>query len=202
MQVRLKFTIFGLIVIVLLNLITSVCGGEKMTNQNFQHYVQNRRIVIKKLLSIARENVKSSLKESEEMREIITMLGELRAEEATEFLVQYIALMPSGIFFEKTIKNVYPAVGALIWIGYPSVLTILNIGFSRERSDLEQKLMAHVIYSVLGHGYRNSREVGTRLGRLIIQEHLRSANPPKQVRERLIKFMEKYFPAKKPIKRH
>jgi hypothetical protein len=62
--------------------------------------------------------------------------------------------------------------------------------------------MAHVICSVLGGGYRNRWEVGRRLGRLIIQEHLRSANPPKQVRERLIKFMEKYFPAEKPIKRH
>jgi hypothetical protein len=201
MQIKLKVIIFSLM-IVLLNLITSVCGGEKMMNQNLQNYVQNRRIVIEQLLSIAKKNIKSSSKESEEMREIITMLGKLRAEEAAEFLVQYIALMPSGTFFEKTIANIYPAVGALIQIGYPSVLTILNTGFLRERSDLEQKLMAHVICSVLGDGYRNPLKVGRRLGRLIIQEHLRSANPPKQVRERLIKFMENYFPAEKPIKRH
>ena len=201
MQIKLKVIIFRLM-IVLLNLITSVCGGEKMMNQNLQNYVQNRKIVIEQLLSIAKKNIKSSSKESKEMREIITMLGKLRAEEAAEFLVQYIALMPSGIFFETTIANIYPAVGALIQIGYPSVLTILNTGFLRERSDLEQELMAHVICSVLGDGYHNRWEVGRRLGRLIIQEHLRSANPPKQVRERLIKFMENYFPAEKPIKRH
>jgi hypothetical protein len=45
MQIKLKVIIFRLM-IVLLNLITSVCGGEKMMNQNLQNYVQNRRIVI------------------------------------------------------------------------------------------------------------------------------------------------------------
>lgn len=199
MSIRSKVIIIGWMITVpiFLSLITLLSGEEKMSDQDLKRYVQNRRSVVQQLLSVVRRNIKSP---SEATREIIIMLGELRAEEAAEFLVDNIKVMPPGTF-EKTTKIVYPAVGALIHIGYPSVQVILNKGFLRERSDLEQKLMAHVIRSVLGQGYQNSWEVGTRLGRLIIQEHLCSAKPPAPVRERLVKFMEKHFPTEKPIKR-
>ncbi|MCS7188057.1 MAG: hypothetical protein RMK89_14060, partial [Armatimonadota bacterium] len=97
-------------------------------------------------------------------------------------------------------SDLYPAVVALQLIGYPSVEEIVWRSFEQERSDMEQKLMADVIRGVLGRGYPNSWESGTRIGRLIIQEHIRFTNFPSPIRERLVKFMEKYFPEKKPTK--
>jgi len=168
----------------------------QMAIPEIHQFMEKRTEVVKTLLYIAKQKIKSKPTEA---AWAIELLGELRAIEATDFLLDNITFQNPYVD-EPTDR--YPAMVALIYFGYPSVRGIVYNGFKRERSDLEQKLMAHVICSVLGGGYRNRWEVGRRLGRLIIQEHLRSANPPKQVRERLIKFMENYFPAEKPIKRH
>jgi hypothetical protein len=165
-------------------------GGAEMSDKELQQYVENRRGVIQRLLSIAQQNPQSP---SEKTRRAIEMLGELRAEEATEFLVDHISILPPGSFDEKTIETVYPAVGALIQIGYPSMRTILNRGFVKQRSEQEQKLMAHVIRGVLGRGGRDSWTLGTRLGKLVIEEHLRSAGLSEPVKQRLTSFMERYF---------
>ena len=167
----------------------------QMAISEIHQFMEKRREVVKTLLYIAKQKLKSNPTET---AWAIERIGELNAIEATDFLLDNIAFQSPYV---DEPADLYPAMVALILIGYPSVREILYSGFKRERSDLEQKLMAHVIYSVLGHGYRNRWEVGRRLGRLIIQEHIRSANPPKQVRERLIKFMEKHFPAEKLIKR-
>jgi hypothetical protein len=168
----------------------------QMAIPEIHQFMEKRTEVVKTLLYIAKQKIKSKPTEA---AWAIKLLGELKAIEATDFLLDNITFQNPYVD-EPT--DLYPAMVALILIGYPSVRGIVYNGFKRERSDLEQKLMAHVICSVLGDGYRNPLKVGRRLGRLIIQEHLRSANPPKQVRERLIKFMENYFPAEKPIKRH
>ena len=193
-----------IIVLIFLTFNAISLWGQKISEQELENYVQKRSMVIQQILYLIKQQPKSpvDIETQVKINKAIRMLGTLRAIEATEFLVEHISMSFPLLESERGLKTQYPAVLALIYIGYPSVQMILNKGFVKERSDLEQKLMAHVICSVLGGGYRNRWEVGRRLGRLIIQEHLRSANPPKQVRERLIKFMEKYFPAEKPIKRH
>lgn len=196
----------SLTTLILLFSVTLLQGYQEIIEQKFKDYMQIRSKIIQQLLLAAQQKPGSVVDIKTQIRivESVRMLGELRAIEAIAFLVEHIAmsfpLLGTGTA-ERGVETDYPAVGALIRIGYPSVREILNRGFLRERNDLEQKLMAHVIRSILGQGYQNSQEVGTRLGRLIIQEHLRSVKPSASVRDRLVKFMEKHFPVEKPVKR-
>jgi hypothetical protein len=195
-----------IMVLIFLTLNAIPLWGQKISEQELENYVQKRSMVIQQILCLVKQQPKSpvDIETQVKINKAVRMLGTLRAIETIEFLVENISmsfpLLGAGTA-ERGVEIQYPAVWALIQIGYPSIQMMLNKGFFKERSDLEQKLMAYVICSVLGDGYHNRWEVGRRLGRLIIQEHLRSTNPPKQVRERLIKFMEKHFPEEKLIKR-
>jgi hypothetical protein len=162
----------------------------EISDRDLRRYVQNRRKVIQQLLSVVPRDLKSP---SEEVREAIVMLGELRAEEATERLVDCISIVPPGTIDTRTTETVYPAVGALIRIGYPSVRTILERGFVRQRSEQEQKLMAYVTRHVLGRDAPDRWMLGTRLGRLVVEEHMRSSDLSEPVKQRLTRFMERYF---------
>jgi hypothetical protein len=114
----------------------------------------------------------------------LELLGELRAEEATGFLVEHIAIVPPGEVFDPGPEGTYPAAGALIRIGYPSVRTILREGFRRPRSEQEQKLMAYVIERVLGG----------KIGAFAIQDHLETLAASNPHKPRLMRFKNKYFP--------
>lgn len=189
--------IFILTVYAMMSAIGSVASLQRGVLEEVDEYVRHREQTIKQLLDVIAQQPKD-LYAYLRWRKAVRLLGQLRAVEATGLLLEQIANV--SLTSERTLETLYPTVGALIPIGYPSVRAILNQGFRKERSDLEQKLMAHVIRNVLGYGARDRWEVGTRLGRLVIQEHLHSAKPPAPVRERLTKFMEKYFPEKRAAK--
>ncbi len=162
----------------------------QMTIQEIRQFMGKKDKVVKSLLFIAKQESKSNPVRA---AWAINMLGELKAIEAINFLLDNIAFQ--NPYVDEPI-DLYPAVVALKMIGYPSIKAIIYEGFKQERSDIEQRLMAMVIKEVLG-----PREIGTRLGRLVIQEHLHSAQLPSLIRERLVKFMEKHFPERKPTKR-
>lgn len=166
----------------------------QITDQEVIQLMEKRSKVVGTLLSIAKRELKSNPIKA---AWAIEKLGELKAREAIDFLVNNITFQSPYV---DEPSDLYPAVVALQLIGYPSVEEIVWRSFEQERSDMEQKLMADVIRGVLGRGYPNSWESGTRIGRLIIQEHIRFTNFPSPIRERLVKFMEKYFPEKKPTK--
>lgn len=169
-------------------------GCTEMTEQELRDYVKMRAKVIQQLLKVVEKEPKTP-EENDRWAEAVDMLGALRAEEAAPLLVKHIAVVRLLVDEERTILTVYPAVGALIRIGYPSVRTIIYEGFRKERGEREQQLMAFVIQKVFG-----GSEFGKRVGWLVIEEHLRSAKLPPENRKRLQKFMETYFWKGKPTK--
>lgn len=115
--------------------------------------------------------------------EAVKLLGEVREPRAAPLLVENI-LVPGTDGDSAQIEDQYPAVAALVRIGYPSVQAILRSGFRKPRTDVEQRLMAHVVAQVLGK----------RLGAMAVEERLATSSLPATERQRLRQFAARYFP--------
>lgn len=154
----------------------------QMSDQDVRQFMERQAEVVKVLMSIAKQELKPNPARA---AWAIEMLGQLRATEAVDFLVDNIAFRSP---YENEPMSSYVAVWALKAIGYPSVQAVIYRGFWKERTLEEQKLIAMVIREVFG-----GRELGERVGRLVIEEHLRSAPPSYESQRRLKKFTETFF---------
>ena len=79
----------------------------------------------------------------------VLLLGEMRAAEAVDVLLDNLTFRPPRLIEEAGLGALYPCVEALIRIGQPSVEGILRRA-SRQYGDREIMLLSHIVRRVMG----------------------------------------------------
>jgi hypothetical protein len=165
--------------------LTSVakCAHSQIAVANLRRHAKERNETIRAVLKLLAQKPASP---AETEAEAIVLLGDLRAEEAVDLLVSRVTFIDPRPVSEVGMSSTYPAVGALIRIGYPAVQGILRRGFLKERTIQEQKLMAYVIRVTLGD----------RIARAVVEEQLARLRTQDREKSRLTEFRDMYIAGK------
>lgn len=139
--------------------------------------LQQRKELISSLINILKQGDKNA--EGEKRSSLVAaidVLGEMRAIEAVDILVDYIKFPASDklVVFYKIIppSEIYPAVKALIKIGKPSLPAVLRV--LKESTDEKDVIL------LTNSGWIISQVLGHKIGKIYLEDALQSETDPKK----------------------